>query len=126
MKHATHPTFEKLQAFSLGQLEGDEATRIERHVASCTDCCQHLEAVPADGFVQLLRAHRPGAAIPSAAPVPQKLARHPRYRLLAVIGQGGLGTVYRARDRVLKKDVALKVIDAKRQPTPKLVERLSS
>jgi len=33
-----------------------------------------------------------------------------RYRLVALLGQGGMATIYRARDNQLERDVAVKVL----------------
>ena len=47
-----------------------------------------------------------------------------RYELLAVVGRGGQGTVYRARDRWSAREVALKVLGSKAAREPHVVERL--
>jgi serine/threonine-protein kinase len=48
-----------------------------------------------------------------------------RYELLEVIGRGGMGLVYRGRDRVLERTVAVKVLPAEYAENPTLVERFS-
>jgi tetratricopeptide (TPR) repeat protein len=46
-----------------------------------------------------------------------------RYDLLALLGTGGMGSVYRARDRELDEEVALKVIRSELASQPAILER---
>ena len=47
-----------------------------------------------------------------------------KYTILEVIGRGGMGTVYRARDPVIGRDVAIKVIAEHVAALPKVKDRL--
>ena len=47
-----------------------------------------------------------------------------RYALVDVVGRGGQGIVYRARDRWTQRDVALKLLGSKAVRSPQVLERL--
>jgi serine/threonine protein kinase len=57
-------------------------------------------------------AREAGSETPSslAAGVPPALAGHSRYRVIRLLGQGGMGAVYLAEHRHMERQVALKVI----------------
>jgi serine/threonine protein kinase len=54
-----------------------------------------------------------GKHVPAApSGLPPELTDHPRYHVLRLLGQGGMGAVYQAEHRVMERLVALKVIRA--------------
>jgi WD40 repeat protein len=55
--------------------------------------------------------------------LPPELARHERYRVMRLLGAGGMGTVYEAEHRVMQRPVALKVIKRAYTASPAALER---
>jgi eukaryotic-like serine/threonine-protein kinase len=129
-----HPSPEQLAAFGLGRLQGAEREGIERHVADCDSCCAALGALPVDSLLGLARqaaraqplscgpalgetqavggtTPAEGYTAPGTAELPPELAEHPRYRIISLLGQGGMGAVYKAEHRIMERQVALKVIN---------------
>src|SRR5438046_1804824 len=52
----------------------------------------------------------PSPDLPTTSDMLVALAFHPRYRVVKTLGRGGMGTVYLAEHKVMKRPVALKVI----------------
>jgi serine/threonine protein kinase len=115
-----HPTPAELRGFAQGRLTPTAMSQIEQHVAACDSCCAALAKVPDDTLVQLAReaatqGFRADEKRTKSAPkppldIPPELRDHPRYRVLGLVGVGGMGAVYKAEHRLMKRLVALKTI----------------
>jgi serine/threonine protein kinase/Leucine-rich repeat (LRR) protein len=129
-----HPDREVLRAYGQGLLSPDSTVILEEHLAQCEGCCDLLDQVPGDSFLDRLRdadsviTVDPGEDTDTdgsgmAAAIPLELINHPRYRVLGLVGQGGMGAVYRAEHRRMERTVALKVINPGLMRHPTAVQR---
>ncbi|MEO1529106.1 MAG: protein kinase, partial [Planctomycetota bacterium] len=122
MSQQFHPSHADLHAFSLGEMDDDQADVIDQHISECETCCETIAGLSSeDTFVGLLRDARQvvqgpddtraeAALMSLAGAQGQRLKEHPRYEVVEMIGRGGMGCVYKARHRMMDRTVALKII----------------
>jgi serine/threonine protein kinase/formylglycine-generating enzyme required for sulfatase activity/WD40 repeat protein len=66
---------------------------------------------------------RDGLGSPSSVSAPPELMNHPDYELIKELGQGGMGTVYLAKNRMMDRPEVLKVISKALLDRPGALER---
>lgn len=138
---ALHPERARWQALLDGKLSTTEAAELSAHLESCPECKADLEqlADPEGRFAALAQSvhgsgslsadHglketispqrvtpstvRRGRSLSFLAPAenPGTLGRLAHFDIVEVIGEGGMGMVFRAFDTYLERFVALKVLD---------------
>jgi tRNA A-37 threonylcarbamoyl transferase component Bud32 len=99
---------------------GDSFVELLRSALVCTsggtdtfvDATAQMQTPLPDEAIALTDALAPAESgcpeIPDA--LPPELVRHERYRVVRLLGVGGMGAVYEAEHRVMRRPVALKVI----------------
>ena len=121
-----HPTDALLDDFLLGKLDGADEESVAGHLARCASCLGRAGYARRDALTDLLAsADGEDFRVPDASPSPTlgfapaptitaepppELLSSPKYRLLRLLGQGGMGAVWLCEHLVMGRLVAVKVI----------------
>jgi serine/threonine protein kinase len=104
----------------LGYPKSDRAAALAELCSGDPELRREIESM----LVNLARADEAGFGNADNAAVPlQEGTRLGRYEILAALGAGGMGEVYRARDSRLGRDVAIKVLPAALAGDPDRLDR---
>ena len=148
-----HISDANLLALWHGQHSSAEQEAAENHLLECDECsCRAASIAPPDEFVELLfraqagsvdsfvktkpirrehthsdRTHLPGVDSTVCGVIhpriPEELIGHSRYRLIKLLGSGGMGNVWLAKHLVMHRQVALKLIHPELLTVPGAIER---
>ncbi len=112
-----------VQQFFDGQLDAGGRERLERHVDGCA-LCRRLLSHTARALHSRSASPRPALATLGPRVLDDGARIGGRYRVVRLLGRGGMGEVYEVEDLALGENVALKTVHAGLAHDERMVERL--
>ena len=122
------PSEESLLALTRGEVAESALPELDVHIDECPSCRQTIVVLLGGGMptkpIQPRLPVRWVEPLPLSPrlPVGARVAR--RYRVLRMLGRGGMGEVYEVEDELLREGVALKVLSAALQADDRANRRL--
>jgi serine/threonine protein kinase len=128
-----HPSDMTLRSYGLSTLDDSTTQSVTQHLKCCTDCLRRAVRMSSGGDSgrESIAIGQPGStgpvvssldglsmletsahvkAPPPTNALPSGLAGHPDYEVVRELGQGGMGTVYLARNRLMERLEVLKIV----------------
>ncbi|MCR9232408.1 MAG: protein kinase [bacterium] len=144
--HRLCPDHQEMYRFVMGDLDEPSSQILSSHLEQCPQCNDIIAMedevllawlrrglktpLPADdpdilNAIQIAKQAgiRRSTASPESPPLPSMPAEIRDYQILEQIGAGGMGIVYRALHRRLKREVVLKVLNQRMSDDPSAVMR---
>jgi tetratricopeptide (TPR) repeat protein len=117
------PSNETIAELVCRQLAAPRADEVEGHVADCATCRRVVGVLARSSLPRLAAIHSIDDE-PPATVLLRAGAMVGRYRILGLLGAGGMGVVYRAHDPELDRSIAIKLLHPELAADPEAARTL--
>ena len=122
------PSPKMLADFVNGRISFSDLSDIEIHIENCSHCSAQLSGTPSDSLVKRIESAKlhelPGGSA-NFMGKPFELGPDSRYQIIEELGAGGMGQVFKARHKIMKRTVAIKTIRPELMNNTEAVQRFA-
>lgn len=122
------PSPQKLADFVNGRISFSDLSEIEIHIENCSHCSAQLSGAPSDSLVKRIESAKLNDLPDGSAKFickPFELGPDSRYQIIEELGEGGMGQVFKARHKIMKRTVAIKTIRPELMNNTEAIQRFA-